>query len=245
MSSEIGFIFKGTKIRVGEVRRNKGRLLPVVVKGKVAYVKVEDIESNNKLNALQSVTERMKMKETAIDSIARIAFMGASHSSNFVDTNAEDTEDNNALFIGGGLRGYYRNLKDPKEYRTSVNFYTASKAIRDVDVVYTYADISIDYMKSFIQTDFFDLSLVIGGIFVPYFEYEARTLFTISGYGGGAQVGADMRFSLGDKWSLHLDGAYQYIYLTGFELPENDIASVEESVQMAGIKAGISFSYLF
>lgn len=43
LKTPIGFIRQGKKLQVGEVARNRGSVLPVIVAGKIAYLKVEDL----------------------------------------------------------------------------------------------------------------------------------------------------------------------------------------------------------
>ena len=42
-TSPIGFIKRGRKIKVGEIPRAKGTVLPVVVSGRVCYIKIVDL----------------------------------------------------------------------------------------------------------------------------------------------------------------------------------------------------------
>ncbi|MDH5580617.1 MAG: hypothetical protein OEY33_01805 [Bdellovibrionales bacterium] len=43
LKSPIGYIRQGRKLQVGEVARSRGAVLPVIVAGKIAYIKVEDL----------------------------------------------------------------------------------------------------------------------------------------------------------------------------------------------------------
>ncbi len=43
LKTPIGYIRQGKKVEVGEVARNRGTILPIIVAGKIAYIKVEDL----------------------------------------------------------------------------------------------------------------------------------------------------------------------------------------------------------
>ena len=59
MSAPIGYLKKGKKLKVGEVKRNKGRVLPVVVNGRIAYIKVADIQTSKDIKLLEKASERI------------------------------------------------------------------------------------------------------------------------------------------------------------------------------------------
>lgn len=43
LKSAIGFVRKGKQLAVGEVKRRRGEILPVIVNGRIAWIRVEDI----------------------------------------------------------------------------------------------------------------------------------------------------------------------------------------------------------
>ena len=55
LTSPLGFAARGKKIRVGEIPRKYGTILPVLVSGKVAWIKIEDIQFSE-LESKQSFT---------------------------------------------------------------------------------------------------------------------------------------------------------------------------------------------
>jgi len=240
MSSEIGFIAKGKKVRIGEVLRNKGRLVPVIVNGKVAYIKVADIQSNANLVALQTATERIKSKMDEKVDEKRIAILGQSLISN-IDFGKDfgSIRSENYTFYGGGVRGYYKNIQTGVGYRSTINYFTTSKD----DLTYTYLGFEVDGLFSFNKNKYFDLSFFSGLILVPYSQIKYSSYFTINGYGLGGQVGADMRISIGSKLSLHLDSSYQMIKLFGYSLPENPDFPDDVSPLMNAVKFGLALSY--
>jgi len=43
LTSAIGFLRQGKKIAVGEVKRNRGEVVPIVVNNRIAYLRVKDL----------------------------------------------------------------------------------------------------------------------------------------------------------------------------------------------------------
>lgn len=63
MVSPIGYVRKGKKLLVGDVKKRRGTILPVVVSGRVAYVKVEDIRLDSDLLPEQN---RKRLREHVV-----------------------------------------------------------------------------------------------------------------------------------------------------------------------------------
>ena len=61
MTSPIGYIRKGKKISVGEIPRNLAQVYPVVVSGKIAYIRVMDVTTEKEsMDSSRLVAERFK-----------------------------------------------------------------------------------------------------------------------------------------------------------------------------------------
>ncbi len=59
MSSPVGYILRGKKVTIGEIPRNKARLYPIVVSGRVAYIRVTDVSTEiDNLDTNRLVAER-------------------------------------------------------------------------------------------------------------------------------------------------------------------------------------------
>jgi hypothetical protein len=73
MQSPIGFVKRGKRIRVGSVKRSQGELLPVVINGRIAYIKVSDLdltdfegrklEESSKLSQINSTLDEDEEKQ--------------------------------------------------------------------------------------------------------------------------------------------------------------------------------------
>lgn len=243
MMAPIGFVKKGQKIRVGEVKRSYGKLLPVVVSGKIAYIQVKDINSNAKLLQLRSATERRKEADKkTVEKRVSVLYSGYASFIN-IDKESSFSGETNAgevfYFNGGGLRGYTSNLDSNSTWRLTLDYGTTLVSKNE----FTILNLVGEYSYNIVQVNNYDLRLYGGLIAVPYAQYSYDDLFTVNGYGAGASAGAEMVFKVLDGLGLHLDAGYSYTKLI-FRLPsQTNINNYQPSFHGAKFSAGLSFAY--
>lgn len=241
MSASIGFIAKGKKIRVGEIAKNNGKVLPVIVSKRVAYVRVSDLETSSKEAAVGSRSERMldrNMKNMGRNKYGVVLGGGISS----VDFPQSATTDNRytIFFKGGGFRAY-RELHNSKTgIKGSLLYMTGTRDQEEIN----YIELPFDFYYKLVNTRSLELHLFGGLSLIPFAEYKLGNLFTLNGTGYGTQVGSELLFKLTDL-NFHLEGSYQYKKLQGFELPENDSYPEELEPAMSGLQivAGVSTSF--
>jgi hypothetical protein len=101
LSSPIGFIKRGTQVAVGEVKRKRGRVIPMDLNGRVAWIKVNDLIIDGEE---KSFDKKKRVKEHLIaDSL-------------FGKANEDPVDENNYLQLRYGL--YTPNIE--AEYEGSV-----------------------------------------------------------------------------------------------------------------------------
>lgn len=239
MTSVIGYVRKGKKIRVGEVPKNKARVLPVIVSNKVAYIQLKDIKTGVEIKTLKSVSERVKEKMTVKTSIQRVGVFGASYYGFLLNNDFEDTTGNDLFFLEFGASGYHTNLQTGRGVRVNLSYSQANKS----DSIITYSSLAISYKFSALKLPSYDLDFYAGGILGPYAEYKQGNDFKITGNMFGAEFGGEMRFSLTKKMSLHLGGNYQIIKFVNMKLPDNTIYAEEFDPIINGVKLFSTLSY--
>ena len=243
MMAPIGYIKKGQKVRVGEIKRSYGKLLPVVVSGKIAYIQVKDINSNTKLLQLRSATERKKEADKkTVEKRVSVIYSGYASFIN-IDKDSSFSGDTNAgeifYFNGGGLRGYTSDLSSNSTWRITLDYGTTLVK----DNKFTVLNLVGEYSYNIVQANNYDLRLYGGVIAVPYTQYSYDNLFTVNGYGAGASAGVEMVFKILDGLGLHLDAGYSYTKLF-FRLPsQTNINKYEPSFHGAKFSAGLSFAF--
>jgi hypothetical protein len=243
MTSVIGYVKRGKKIRVGNKAKNKGRLLPLIVNKKVLYIEIKDIQTNEKLAQLNNAIERVKKKSEVIESESRISVTGGALFSNTSSPDFDGESDD--VFTGGGAFGYFGNLRKKTLYRSGLSYYTLQESRDDKQFSFSLMSIPIDYYIPLIKTSHYDFHIYLGGIIVPFAEYRVANDFTLNGYGLGASLGSEMIFKVTKRWAFHAEGSYRYIYTTGFKFPQIDNYPTNASFILSGVNIVGAISYKY
>ena len=239
MMSVIGHLPKGKKIRVGDVPKNKGRLLPIIVNKKVAYVEVRFIEFGNDPSLLGTASNRIKEKFTQKTIVRHIGFYTGSFYG--VLSNQGEKESDDILFVEYGLRGYYMNTLTGRNIRVS---FGEGRSTGDT-VRFKYLPLAASFKLFGLQSYGKSLIFYLGPVFAPYAELEAVDLFKITGQGYGGEFGAELRYELGKNINLHVDANYQSIKFQGLDLSDNGSYDSNYDTFVNGLKVlgTISYSY--
>lgn len=247
MSAPIGYLPKGTKIRVGEVARNKGRVLPTVINGKIAYVKTDDIQSS--LNSTVSSTSERIKENTKKKRHNRIELAGVIFNTTMENKTLLTRTSNGQSLLGKKevefeFQGvsFKRHLLRPKQkvtYRGELSYLVGSYQQIKVSMLNINLDIAVDAL----DTNFLDLRFYVGLAATPFSQLEVGSLFTKNGFGYGAYAGVDVAFHLGKKISIHLDGRYSKMALSSFKLPSGIDGKFSPTFTGPSFLAGISYTY--
>ena len=236
--SPIGRVSRGKRILIGDKKRNSGKTYSTVVNGRVAYIRVHDVQTMTQIVDEENTLEKIKRKMQAFYS-RKIEFRGFYHSSTITNTAEEDSEsESNKNFTGGGIRGHVLSRSSRTMYRLSLDYMAFSEdgseiRIYNMDLEAAFA--LILFQKS-------RVNIYAGLRLVPHAQI-ATSLFTKNGYGGGAAVGLEFAIGVADRTTIHIDGSYQYILLTGFNIPDEVDLDFKPSIH--GPRASLGISYAF
>ena len=241
MSSVIGFIKRGKKIRVGEVPKNKGKVLPLILNKRVVYIEVKNIQYGDKIDTTRSVLQKYKDKELMSKPIKRIALFSGTYIG-FIDNEGFDEElSEDLIFITAGMRGYYNNLSSKSSYRVSLS----SSIAQEKDALISFLDIAIAKGLGGLKSKYLDFIFFGGPVIAPYVEYKQGDDFKITGQALGLEAGAEIRFSMSSRMSFHLGANYQYLKFFNMDLPDNNFYPEEFDSHINGVKilGTLSYSY--
>lgn len=241
-SASIGFIAKGKKVRVGEVLRSHGELLPIVINGKIAYIKIEDLNLSQSTEVLVSPSQRLAKNAKEKTEQRRFALTYNAMASSIATDNGESET---LIFNGGGLRGYIVDIKKRRTWRLSVDFVTATFENEDYNI--DISSVTAEYAFNLIQTGPYDFHAYGGFSAIPYAQYARASDFKENGYGAGVSAGVEMIFKFSDTVGLHVDGNYQYtqLYFPLNDAVKSDLGLEKFEPSLNGVKfsAAISFNY--
>jgi hypothetical protein len=245
MSAPIGYVTKGKKVKVGEVTRNKGRVLPIIVNGRIAYIRVIDIQTSRQEEVLETTSERLQ-SQAEEKFIGRFELTAAGFASTYaVDSKIVEDEKKDMVFTGGAFRAHILRPKQSVTYRMSMEFVEGTAENEDASVKETVRIMSLDGDVAYdiLDTRWYDFKSYIGFTAVPYCQYKYNNLFTKNGYGAGAYAGLEMTFELSKYLSIHVDGRYKVVTLRGVQVPDTLDAKWEPTFYGLHGSVGLSYSY--
>lgn len=237
MTSEIGFIKRGKKIRVGEVARNRGTLLPIIVNNKIAYIKINDIKTATDEKLVVSAVARKRERSKEKEKESRL---GLSYKRFLSNIEAIDNSDSSEAFAfnGGALIGYMKNNFTRTTYSAEIGYMTSTddEELNEFNLYF----INFDVMFRILDFQNLQLSLFTGLTLIPLSEYSYDGLFTANSQGIGGYGGAELYLGLNKSFGLHARAQYTYIQMTGYEIPKSEVVGVDATYDPS--LSGLSFT---
>lgn len=242
MSSPVGYFKKGQKLRVGEVARNEGRVLPTVFKKRIVYVRVADLETSEDLSLVRSATQRIFEKKEKPGRQTRLGvFYGvsAASASGLQTVEGEQNFNDSSESFGMSSVGFFgqtrENQQDEQWLRFKVEYASGSKRGTSLSSLLLSGGLS----KELASAGSFVFSLYGDASLIPWSQYEVGTLFKINGYGAGAGAGGQVSWQAESSWFLQFEGGYQFVKLAGFNPPQAEGVDTELAPLLSGFSAGI------
>lgn len=215
----IGYLSKGKKIQVGEVKRNKGKALPTVLSGKVVYLKVEDLafkdEKTDKYVAsgTEHFIEEEKEEKETLEPIRLVVNL------DFMDPGSQW---NQLMSLTGDPQNPMNQLEALLELRL-----VESKFFFDAGFIYstlqggTYSFEALGF-KGLVQYRLFDFELLdldlnAGFHFAPGGAKLKYNGVYDNGNYFGYIFGAQARFMPKSTWNINVGASYNIIGMNELE----------------------------
>lgn len=238
MTSPLGYVARGKRIRVGEIPRNQGQVYPTLISGKIAYIKVTDVSTETKSVNGQLVAERFTRNAEVKHQYTYSASYLYFHSN--VHLNAEngtlkknDPMGWNGISVTGGV-----DINQAIDTKVIFNYMQAQKG----DEKFRATELGLGVGFKFIDQKRFLMEWEIDGLLSPYAQYALGSKFRINGYGYTAGTGLNFLFKTGEHWGISALTGFYYTKLMGFNVPSpyKDIAPSFTGLRFA---LGASYSY--
>lgn len=238
MTSPLGYIARGKKIRIGDIARNKGQVYPTLVSGKVGYIKVSDVSTETKSVNGELLAERFvrnaEMKPANFFTASLLHFRSNINLQNdSAQIKNKDPINWNGVGIEGGV-----DISPRADTKVIFNFLQAQKGDERLRSV----ELGLGIGWKLINQNRFLLEWEFNGLLNPYTQYQVGSLFRVNGYGYGAGTGLLAHFKTGRNWGLNVRGGYYYTKLMGLDLP-GAYPDIEPS--FTGLRLGVGVSYFF
>lgn len=239
MSAPVGYVRKGKKIKVGDIPRNRAQVYPIIVSGKVAYIRVNDVNTQKEsVDSTRLVAERFQRGTIQeYKSNYSLSFFNYSTQISLDKPNDKVSDKDPVTWYGAGIRGgvQYTSRWDLDLMLNVLNGKAERETFRMVEFGAGMAARIIDQNR-------FQLRLLLQGLIVPFASYALGDKFRVNGYGftTGAALSATYRF--GKSWGMEAFGGMYYTKLSGFNSPE---PYREIAPSFVGNRLGLALNYQF
>jgi hypothetical protein len=239
MTSAVGYIRRGKKIVVGEVARNKAQVYPIVVSGKIAYIRVVDVTTEKEsMHSTRLVAERFqRTTHTDLKSKFVLSYYTYSSSINLAAQNDKLADGDSLTWHGLSLKGEVL-IKRVFDLQMIANFMSGTQeeeTFRAFEVGFGGAYRIID-RKNFIMR--------LGAQFlaIPFSTYSLGEKFRVKGYGYTMGAGVDMTYLFNGHWGLEGYGGLYRSKIMGFSAP---LPYQEISPSFIGPRIGVGVNYTY
>jgi hypothetical protein len=239
MSSPVGFIPKGKKIVVGEIPRNKNQVYPIVVSGRIAYIRVMDVSTEKEAMDSQKLTaERFKELATKLpETSLGVSYFNFYSSVGLTQANGDIADGDELQWQGVGLRAQAL-VKKKYDFQILMNYLGTGQGEESFRVV----EGGFGGAFRLIRTKYFLLKLEGSLLWVPYASYSVGSDFRVNSYGYSTGGGLSMVLFITENMGVDLFGHFSYTKLFPFETP----GTYEDiSPSFVGRRLGAGFLYQF
>ena len=239
MTSPIGFVSQGKKIKVGDIPRNKAQVYPVIVSGKIAYIRVTDVTTEKEsVDSSRLVAERFRKKTVVVQKSKFVASYFLFNSQATMNKeNAEILDKSSLLWNGLALRGEVL-MKDSWDIQILMNYMIATKGTEKFKVLELGAGVAY----RFIDQKKFILRGELQGLAIPFSTYEIAEDFLVRSYGFTWGAGLNGTYFLSQHWGIEGYGGIYQTHLLKFKSPE-PYESISPSFLGARLGIGLNYSY--
>ena len=239
MSAPVGFVRKGKKIKVGDIPRNRAQVYPIIVSGKVAYIRVIDVNTQKEsVDSTKLVAERFQRGTIQeYKSNYSLAFFNYSTQINLAEQNDQLKDKDPVTWYGAGIRGGVQF--SPRWDLDIMLNYLNGKAERET---FRMVEFGVGGAARIVDQNRFQLRLLLQGLLVPFASYAVGDVFRVNGFGFTAGAGLSATYRIGKYWGLEAFGGVYYTKLSGFS-PPDPYKEIDPS--FVGNRLGLALNYQF
>jgi hypothetical protein len=239
MTSSIGFIRKGKKIKVGDIARNKAQVYPIIISGRMGWIRVEDVTTEKESANSDNLTAERFQKKT-IQAERRNALYSLSYlqfaSQITLDKKNGQIANNDALtWTGVSLRGE-SSFTESWDLEVLLNFLVAEKE----EEKFKMLEIGMGGGYKIFRLGNLTLKLDAQLMLIPFATYELGDLYRKRSYGTTLGGGLNMGYRFGTHFGIEAYGGFYYTKLFKFDAPE---PYEPISPSFIGSRVGVGLTY--
>jgi hypothetical protein len=237
MTSPVGYVRRGKKITVGDIPRNKAQVYPIIVSGKIAYIRTRDVTTEKEsMDSDRLVAERFQ-KATASNLRSKFAFDYFVFNSQIAID--KDLPLNKAALTwhGVSLRGEVVMKKD-FDFQIITSFMTTSHENSNFKAL----EFGLGIGYRLIDSRKLKLKAEVLALAVPFSSYAEGNDFRVNSYGHTLGAGLNLHYLFNDHWGMEILGGVYRTALFEFETP-----SPYQSISpvFTGNRLNVGVNYLY
>lgn len=247
MSAPVGYVVRGKKVTIGEIPRNKARLYPIIVSGKIAYIRVTDVSTEiETLDTNRLVAERfLRAAESKVKAHYGVsAFTFPAQIS--LNRSVDELKDKDAfVFNGFHVRGVTR-IPGNWDLGFALGYAEGRENIESFRMV----EIGPEFAYRIYTGDVFVFRWQNQVLGVPFATYALGSKARVNGYGFSAGTGVNANWTFGEKLGFEAYGGIYYTKLFGFDLPDPanagttlNLPDIRINPSFVGTRLGVGFTY--
>lgn len=250
MTSPVGFILKGRKVTIGEVARNKARIFPIVVSGKIAYIRSIDVSTelegleSNRLVA-ERFTQASRPKVQGHYSVSAFTYPTQVSLAQSPD---ELGNGDPFVFNGFQVKGMAKNRSNLWDLGVVFGYAEGQENIETFRMI----ELGAEFSTRIYSGDRFIFRWQNQILTVPFATYSLGNKARVNGYGASAGTGLNANWVIGNKFGIEAYGGLYYTKLFGFDLPDPRNAQsnikypdLRLSPAFVGTRLGVGMTYLY
>lgn len=216
MSSPVGFIQKGKRVSIGEVPRNKAQLYPIIVSGKIAYIRVIDVSTElESLDSNRLVAERfLRAAEKKVDTVYSVSAFTYASQISLSQSNDQLKDNDPFVWTGFHVKGAVKTSKS-WDFGVVIGYANGQESKETFRMIESGIDLSYRVYNG----DRFVFKWQNQALAVPFASYSLGTKYRVNGYGFTAGSGLNANVIFGEHWGLEAYGGFYYTGLYGFDVP--------------------------
>lgn len=242
MSAPIGYIKKGKVVNIGEIPRNKSQVYPIVVSGKVGYIRAQDVEiafdSMENGNLTSERFQKIAEPESRVGASLTVAYLNYASQIRIAHEDAEIKNNEVLRWNGVSLKGD-KKLDGSRDLQIIVNWLSTNKGKE----LYEIYEVGAGLAQRIYEKNKFISKLEGQFLAIPFAAYEYKSNYRVNGYGYTLGGALSFIFCLTENWGIEGLGGLYYTKLTGFNNTPEPYKQNDPSFM--GIRLGIGINYRY
>jgi len=239
MSAPVGYVRKGKKIIIGEIPRNRSQVYPIIVSGKVAFIRSIDVTTaKESATSNELVAERfLKIAQNAYEANYSAYFFNYSSQISIESKNASLKDKDPVNWFGVGIKG---GVKASPSW--SIDLLFNAMNAKSSEESFNILEFGIGASATIFDLGRFKTVFNVQALAIPFANYAVKDDFRVNGFGFSAGSGLSLVYRFSKNWGVEAFGGFYYSKISKFASPS---PYDEISPSFIGQRAGLGVNYQF